>query len=132
VVFRASGVDCLEAIVDKGNKVLDKRVSVKLSRTMLGQLKDEQYALLKATGNEPTYTDLLEAAWKAFKGAGGVVVGGEGLEAGLTPRQVKLVTRYAELLRSGRDPEFAKIIETMLDRSEQDTAAKEHQGRKAG
>jgi hypothetical protein len=84
----------------------------------------------------PMYV-LMERAWSAYKSTQGepwkpVQDQGSGeIEAGLTPRQVKLVTRYAELLRSGRDPEFAKIIETMLDRSELH-ASKEHQGRKAG
>lgn len=112
MVFRSSGADSLQTIVEKEN-----RVSVKLSQAILDLLKDEQYALRKTTGREPTYSELVESAWKAYKGSDTATSGG-GIEEGLNSRQVKLLRRYADLLRSGRDPEFARIIETMLDRSE--------------
>lgn len=43
------------------------RVSIKVSRSLLDSLKDAQYEARKATGREPTYLELLEAAWQAYR-----------------------------------------------------------------
>lgn len=69
----------------------------------------------------PMYV-VIQRAWDAYlRGKGEEVVkvdDQDSIEAGLSPKQLKLLRRYSDLLRSGKDPEFARIIETMLDRAE--------------
>lgn len=84
----------------------------------------------------PMYV-VVQKAWQAYKSSEGVVTNEEpstkeGIEAGLTPRQIKLLNRYADFLRSGRDPEFGRVIETVLSRVESSSKGEEHQNRKAG
>lgn len=51
----------------------DNRVSIKVTPALLEALKDAQNQHRKETGKEPTYSDLLENAWKTVHPESGVV-----------------------------------------------------------
>jgi hypothetical protein len=51
----------------------DNRVSIKVTPALLEALKDAQNQHRKETGKEPTYSDLLESAWKMVHPESGVV-----------------------------------------------------------
>jgi len=51
----------------------DTRVSIKVTPALLEALKDAQNLVRKETGKEPTYSDLLEHAWKTVHPESGIV-----------------------------------------------------------
>jgi hypothetical protein len=51
----------------------DSRVSIKVSPALLDALKDAQNLIRKETGKEPTYSELLEGAWRVVHPDSGLV-----------------------------------------------------------
>lgn len=45
----------------------EKNIQVRITRTLLEKLKDEQYSWRKSGKPEPSYAELLGAAWELYK-----------------------------------------------------------------
>ena len=96
----------------------DTRVSIKVTPALLEALKDAQNQLRKETGKEPTYSDLLENAWKTAHPESGVVqippvherLGPMIVEWFFSPIREAAEGLFKEGVAQALGPDYAKIV----------------------